>query len=197
MIEGTVAGAAAGLVASDGVDLGEVERRAKIVLVSIDGERDDVALIDAVFVNEHFVGSRAIWEPGRLRLALFTRAEPASVGISSIGGLIRPVSDEDEHGLRVDFGPGEVVRAPIAPGLYRDVPIAAAAVQPLGDEIAVEGPGVLAFDGERERVLKPGQKARLTVVREGPRVIDVDRALELAACRGLFRGTPGGETNGD
>ena len=50
----------------------------------------------------------------------------------------------------------------------------------------MEGPGVLAFDGERERRLLPGQKAWLTVNRAGPKVIDVPLTLRRAAEMGLF-----------
>ena len=53
--------------------------------------------------------------------------------------------------------------------------------------VELRGPGVLAFDGDRERKLAAGQAARLRVVRDGPPVVDVERALELAARRGLFR----------
>jgi hypothetical protein len=56
-----------------------------------------------------------------------------------------------------------------------------------GEEVAVTGPGVLAFDGERERVLKPHQRARLTVQRDGPWVIDVAKTLAQAAASGAFR----------
>jgi hypothetical protein len=45
---------------------------------------------------------------------------------------------------------------------------------------------VLAFDGERERVLKPGQQALLWVERTGPRVVDVPATMRLAAERGSF-----------
>jgi len=197
MMEATVAGAAAGLVASGGVRLDEVERRAKVVHATIDGERDDIALIDAVWLDEHFVGARAIWDARTLRFALLTRAEPASVGISSIGGLIRPVSDQDDHALLVEFGPGQSVRAPIAPGLYQDVPVSGCRTAALGETITLEGPGVLAFDGERERVLQRGQRAQLRVVRDGPRVVDVERTLQLAACRGLFRSGLSEGSNGD
>jgi predicted polyphosphate/ATP-dependent NAD kinase len=186
MMEATVAGAAAGLVASGQLSLEEVAPPAKVVTVEIEGEKDDLALIDAVFLDEQFVGARAIWESSKLRLAVLTRAEPAAVGISSIGGLLHPVSMEDDHGLLVAFGGPGGVRAPIAPGLYRYVPVRQTRVLPLGESIAVEGPGVLAFDGERERVLQSGQRAVFRIQRDGPRVIDVQQALQLAACRGLF-----------
>jgi predicted polyphosphate/ATP-dependent NAD kinase len=191
MVEATVAGAAAGLVASGAVPLDEVAGPVKVVVAEIEGERDDIALIDAVVLNEQFVGARAIWEPSRLRLALLTRAEPAAVGISSIGGLLEPVHDEDEDGLAITFGGDATVSAPIAPGLYLPVAVSAHRRLPQGERLDVVGPGMLAFDGERERVLKPGQRATLRIQRDGPRVIDVPKTLHYAACRGHFRGTTG------
>jgi len=196
MMEATVAGAAAGLVGCGAVELHEVARAAKIVTVEIEGERDDLALIDAVMLDDRFVGAKAIWDATRLRLALLTRAEPACVGISSVGGLLHPLSDRDEGGLLLEFGDGGyVLSAPIAPGLYRDVDVRSVRTVAADEAVAVTGPGVLALDGERERVLKPGQRAVLRIARDGPRVIDVRRALELAAERGLFRVTNSGETD--
>jgi hypothetical protein len=48
------------------------------------------------------------------------------------------------------------------------------------------GPGVLALDGDREYTLQADQASSLRVVREGPWVVDVGRALVLAAERGLY-----------
>ena len=197
MVEATIAGAAAGLVASGALALEECAPQVKLVIAEIDGERDDLALIDAVLLNEQFVGSKAIWDANRLRLAVLTRAEPAAVGISSLGGLLHPVADRDDHGLSLEIGGESTVHAPIAPGLYATVPVHEPRRLPLGERIALSGPGVLAFDGERERVLKPGQPATLRVVREGPRVIDVHHALHLAACRGLFRDGHSEGSDGD
>ena len=197
MVEATVAGAAAGLVASGAVALEEVASAAKLVHVQIDGERGDLALIDAVFINEIFVGSRAIWDPARLKLAVLTRAEPSAVGISSLGGLLHPLSDADESGLLLQFGGDTGIYAPIAPGLYREVAVRDFYEIAAGEAIAVEGPGVLALDGERERVLKPGQRATLRVLRDGPRVVNIERTLFLAAQRGTFRAGPIEVKHGD
>ncbi len=196
-VEATVAGAAAGLVASGRIPLLEVQQVAKVVHAEIDGERDDLALIDAVFLDDLFVGSRAIWDASKLKLALLTRAQPDVVGISSIGGLLHPVGESDDHGLVVMFRGDTSVFAPIAPGLYSDVPIESFRTVAFEELFTVEGPGILAFDGERERILQPGQRATLRIVRDGPRVIDVHHTMNLAACRGLFR-TPLPEVrNGD
>jgi predicted polyphosphate/ATP-dependent NAD kinase len=190
MIEGTVAGAAAGLVATGAVALAEVATRAKRVDVQIEGEPDDLALIDTVLFDGVFGGARALWEPGRLRHAVLTRADPAAVGIAGAAGLLTPVDDADEHGLEVVFGAGGcVVRAAVAPGLFRDVPVRLVRGLAPDEPVTVRGPGILAFDGERERPLAAGQTATLRVRRDGPWVVDVRAALTRAARQGLFRTT--------
>ena len=45
---------------------------------------------------------------------------------------------------------------------------------------------MLAFDGERERVMKAGQRAKLAVRRDGPRVIDIEATLKAAARDGAM-----------
>ena len=188
LLEGTLAGAAAGLLASGQIELPAVAVRQKAIEVRVEGERPDKALIDAVLSRERFVGARALLQPEMLDVALLSRAQPAAVGITAIGGLLRPLSGAEDGGLRLKFGRGgQIVRAPIAPGLYKSVAVAECVRTGFGEEVTAMGPGVLAFDGERERVLRSGQRAKLRVARDGPFVIDVGRALELAADRGLFR----------
>lgn len=198
MMEATVAGAAAGLVATGALGLDEVARQAKTVRVEVEGAADDLALIDAVLLDEPFVGSKAVWQPSRLRTLVLARAEPAVVGLSAIGGLLSPVPDRDDAGLLVHIGPGgEEMLAPIAPGLFEAVPVALFRRLALGETVDFEGPGVIALDGEREVTLHRDQCARLRVLRDGPLVVDVAHALRLASCRGLFRLTsPGGNDAG-
>lgn len=190
-VEATVAGEAAGLVASGKVGLDEVAEVAKVIEVHVEGdETTDLALIDAVVVDERFVGSRALFDPAALRLAVLSRSEPASVGVSSIGGLVLPCGSAEEGGVLLRFGPvgttARTVRAPMAPGWYAGVGLDEVRRVADGEPIEVVGPAILAFDGERQRLLKAGQKATFTVRRNGPRVIDVARALRLAAERAVF-----------
>jgi predicted polyphosphate/ATP-dependent NAD kinase len=188
MIEGTLAGLAAGLVASGRIALEDASHVAKRVRVETNERPEDSALIDAALLSERFVASRAIWAPEVIRTIVLARAEPAAVGLSAIGGLLQPVSTREDCGLLVRTGEGSgSVQAPIAPGLFAQVGLAEVRRLPLGEPVEVCGPGVLALDGEREIALRPGQKARLSVVRDGPRVIDVQRVLALAACHGVFR----------
>ena len=190
LVEPTMAGAAAGLVAAGVVALGEVARSAKCVRVRIAGEKDDLALVDAAFLVDDHVGNLMPFEPEKLRALVLARAEPSGIGMSPIGGLLQPVGAQDEGGLFVSCGapgaPGRVLLAPVSAGLYRRVNITSHRVLALGEEVALHGPGVLALDGDRERRLLPGQMAWLRVERSGPYVIDVERALRLAAERGAY-----------
>ena len=187
LLEGTIAGAAAGLIAAGRIGIAEVARQQKLIRVEIEGERDDLALIDAVLSRERFVGARALLRPELLDTALLTSAQPAAVGVTAVGGLLKIVDRDDDAGLLLKIGPGgRTVNAPIAPGHYRHVEVAEFRTVELGETVEITGPGVLAFDGERERTLQAGQKARLVVLRNGPLVADVQRTLKLAAANGLF-----------
>lgn len=191
LIEATVAGAAAGLIATGAVAATEVATQQKVVTVTIENEAPDIALIDAVLVDDRFVGARALLAPEQLRVAVLTRADPAAVGITAIGGLIQPVDRNDDHGLCIEFGEGsgsgQTILAPLAPGFYCNFSVATHRKLALDQPCVVTGPGILAFDGERERVLKPGQKATLKVSRTGPLLMDIQATLQIAASRGSFQ----------
>ncbi|MCC7363805.1 MAG: NAD(+)/NADH kinase [Dehalococcoidia bacterium] len=198
MMEATVAGAAAGLIATGAVAADEVSRPSKRIQVRLADGREDVALIDAVHLDERFIGARAVWVAETIRTFVLARAEPDVVGLSAVGGLLHPVSDDADEGLLVEAGEGGGgVRAPIAPGLYSDVPIRRSAVLALGEPVTVPGPGTIALDGEREVVLKPGETAELRVLRDGPCVIAVPATLRLGACRGVFMIRNEGASDGD
>jgi len=186
--EATVGGAAAGLVASGRLALEEVAQPAKLVHVEIDGEPDDLALVDVAFLVDDRVGNYLPFDPDRIRRIVLARAEPAAVGMSPVGGLLEPCHAEDDFGVEVQcdgHGGRRPLLAPLSPGLYRTVPVTDVRRIALDEVVEIRGPGILAFDGDRERTLPAGCTARLRVRRDGPRVIDVDRALELAARRGL------------
>jgi hypothetical protein len=198
-IEATLAGAAVGLVASGRVSAEEVSRRAKVVSVDIESGDRDLALVDAVLLVDDRIGNLLPFDPKNIARVVLARAEPASVGTSPIGGLLMPSGFEDDFGVDVECTPtrahaGEAAHdshakrllVPVSPGLYREVDVKGVRRLELGEAVEVRGPGVLAFDGDRERTLADGQCARLSVVREGPRVLDVALALRLAAERGLF-----------
>lgn len=190
MQEPTLAGMAAGLVASGRLKLMECAQQSKVVEVEIEGEEGDLALIDAVLLENDSLGNLAPFASDKIRTIVLARAEPAAVGISPIGGLLHPCGADDEFGVTVNFCThlqgGRLLRAPFSPGLIRTIHVADSRTVPLGEAIEVKGPALLAFDGDRERLLAPGQRAWLKVVRSGPWVIDSRQALRLAAERGLM-----------
>lgn len=194
MVEATTAGLAAGLVASHAVPLAEVATRAKVIRFGAIGEAEDLALIDAVHLVDDDAGNLLPFDAERIRTVVLTRADPAGVGVSPIGGLLEPCGPEDEFGVLVrctshDEG-GRALLVPISPGLFRRVHVGEVRRLALGESVAVEGSGVLALDGDREQPLAPGRALQLRVVREGPIAIDVARTMAAAARRGAMVGRP-------
>lgn len=191
MIEGTLAGLAAGLVATGAVDRGEVVKATKRLEVLRDGEQVDVALVDVAFARERFVGARAIWNPSTVRELVLASAEPGSIGLSAIGAHLRPVWRQDPEGLylRLAAPAGKTLRvvAPIAPGLVVPVDVADYRLLRIGEAVELESVhGSLALDGERELVVREGQRLAVRLTFDGPRVVDVRAALSLAARTGRF-----------
>ena len=189
MREATTAGAAAGVLARTPLPLEHVAVQAKAIHVEIDGEAPDLALIDAVFTTDRFVGARALDEPSRLVSAMVTQADPAGVGMTSVAGFVRPMRGIEDAALALRFGreSRHAVTAALAPGRFERIGIAAAKIVGLGVAEEVVGPGVLAFDGERERVLRSGQRATLRAFRNGPWVVDVGKVLAtVAGCKQLI-----------
>jgi hypothetical protein len=188
MSEATIAGAALGVLAAGGVSLEEVAVPVKIIDVEIEGESPDLALIDAVVTRDKFIGSRALLDGDVINRILLTRAEPTAVGMTAVGGLIRPTPEDEDAGLHLTLGrTGKLqVHAPIAPGLYETLNVKKVEVTPFGKVIEFKGPCVMAFDGEREREIQAGQSVRMRVSRTGPSVLDIDKIMHLAASRRVF-----------
>ena len=201
-VEPTVAGVAAGLVAAGAVDLHAHSARAKVVEVEVQGdgpgdsakggdESTDLALIDAVAVDDPYVGSLELFDPETMMAGVFTRADPAAIGFSGLAGTVLPCSPDEERGVVLEFippsrNPDRLVRAPLAPGWFATVGLARSEYVELGTPVEIAGPCLLAFDGERSRRLHPAQTALLRVVRHGPRVIDVGAVVHSGARTGKF-----------
>ena len=188
MVEGTVAGLAAGVVASGRVDAGSVTTRTKLLQVSIDGAECEPALVDVAVSAVPFAGARAIWDMTTVHEVFLARAEPDGIGLSAIGARLEPVEMADGHGLHVRIGePGVTVAAPIAPGIVEDVPVEGWTRLKPGEPATVGlSPCTIALDGERSLRVAPGQGAEVTLTLDGPPVVDVPAALARASEAGLF-----------
>ena len=204
MVEGTLAGLVAGMLALGDLDLERVSVISKTLTVYVDGEYRDMALVDVALSRERFVAARAIWDTATLYEVFLTRAEPASIGLSSIGARLQPLSLAEEGGLHYCLaGPdggdpdtpasnpghgGYLVQAPIAPGIVQQVPVSSWRRLSGGERVAVERRHcTVALDGERAFAVTPSQLLEVSVERNGPPVVQVEAALHEAALRGLFR----------
>jgi predicted polyphosphate/ATP-dependent NAD kinase len=189
MIEGTVAGMAAGLVATGIADIEKSTYVSKRLEVYVDGVMAEIALIDVVACSELFIGSRALWDPHRIREIVLARAEPDCIGMSSIGGLLHPLGPQDPQGMYVRLGPGNTrLLAPVGPGLISRVDTQEYRLMSLGDDVVLEPSAcTIAVDGERQMEVYPNQKVSIRLTNRGPRVVDVKRCLHEASRRGVFK----------
>ncbi len=194
MRESTLTGMAVALYATGRLDAADALAPNKLIEVDInEGQRHEVAIVDAVVSTERIIGARALWKPESLHSLYLAFAEPQAIGLSAIGGLLQPVARDAPGGLAVllDHDPATrtlTLRAPIAPGMLRDIGIAH--WQPMPANRSFDVPltaGVIALDGERELAFEPGDRVRLTLRDRAFPTVDVTRCLQLAAQRGLFR----------
>ena len=212
MVEGTLAGLVAGLVADGRLQTDWVAVFSKTLAVYVDGNYRDLALVDIALSRERYVATRAIWDLSTLYEVFLTRAEPASIGLSSVGARLQHVSLNDVGGLRyvLDHGSSESqenwneaqqsanvadpstgmssVLAPVAPGMVSLVSIAHWERLAEGRRVALEPRhSSVALDGERAFTVTPLQQVEISVQRNGPPVVQVERALQIASELGLFR----------
>ena len=195
--EATVTGLAVGLVALGRVPDAVALRRNKVLRVRSDSETRpaDIALVDVCVSSLRHVGARALWEPGTLSELAVTFAESDAVGLSSIPGLLQPVSRDEPYGLYVELAGHEStaarmrVMAPIAPGMVAEIGVVR--MQPLlpGMPMPLKNArGTIALDGEREFEFSDIGRHVVELDLSGPYTIDVARTLDWAAHNGVLRG---------
>jgi hypothetical protein len=163
-IDATSAGTAAALVATGAVEADLVVRRSKKVDVHIDehgATAHDLALVDI--------------------------ASPMSTGLSSIVGRLLPVDRWEAGGAFVRLGDStRRLRAPLSPGAFSTFGVVEARRLGSREAVAFEGPGILAFDGERDVRISAGATVTFSIDSTGPFIVDVGRTLAIAAERHLF-----------
>ncbi|MEC8596197.1 MAG: NAD(+)/NADH kinase [SAR324 cluster bacterium] len=189
MREATLSGLAAGLVATGRLDLDDVTRREKRLLVDVNGETKGMALVDACISADMFIAAKAVWQVEQLRELYVTFASSEAIGLSSIASLVHPVGRDEDHGLGMHMDPeaNQKVIAPVAPGLFAQLGIERWDELQLGSTwTPTIDRGVIALDGEREIEFRAVDNVRLSLDRFGPSVIDVSKALGVAAKHGIM-----------
>ena len=188
MVEGTVAGLAAGTIAMGFVTKEEVSMKTKRCEVIVQGKIDEIALIDATVTTDQFTGSGAIWDVSQVREIVATQGSPTNIGMSSVAGSIVPISQRDDKGIYVELGEGgRTVMSAIAPGMFVEIHVKSCRMLRMNEIIEVKKlPCVIALDGERLIETNEGGEISLRVTRKGPLRVDIQVALMKAAERGFF-----------
>ncbi len=188
--EATTAGLATALVAKGQILTPAAIVQNKVLHVSV-GDQEEIALVDVCVSTDLWTGSKAVWQTHELDQLFVTFAEPDATGLSTIAGLIHPLSRRAPHGLSLNLvSPTNApltVNAPIAPGLV--LPIGVSEVRCIlpGDPQPVRANrGVIALDGERMIEFDGTQQVRIWLDKNGPRTVQVKRVMEVAAQQGLL-----------
>ena len=188
--EPTVTGLAVGLAVTGAVPSAAAFADNKRLEVTIN-DRHEIALVDVAVVRDRVVGSRAIWKPESFTELFVAFAEPTSIGMSSIVGLLAPVTRSAPYGRRVIFERPETAPfrlcAPIAPGLMQKVGVQRVETIRLHTPMTPAAPaGSLAFDGEREVTFSHEDEVRIILSDAAFRTIDVSACMAHAATKGRF-----------
>jgi hypothetical protein len=197
-VEPTVAGLAAGLVATDDGCRRAATTRAKKLVVRA-GDRAEEALVDVAITAADRVGSGAVWDTTSIRELFLSFAEPDAIGLSAIGGHLHPIGRGEPSGLAIALGEPAVatVRPPIGPGLVESVDVRSISAMSPDSPVAVRSPGgVVAVDGERLFRFGPDDRPTVTLRLDGPWVVDATAALAYAATHGLVVSGPPASTLG-
>ena len=188
MVEGTLAGLAAGVTALNTSSIDRFTHRAPRLEIHRDSEILDIALVDVVVSKAGFIACRAVWDISTLQEVFLSRAEPGNIGFSSLGGHLCTLHSNSGKGVHIKVGPGkERVKAPVAPGLIRTVSVESCRVFEPGQAVPItHSPALIALDGERELIVKKGDRLTIQISSRGPRVVDVSQTLKQASQEGLF-----------
>jgi len=190
MIEGTLAGIAAGVVASGRFDNDLYSSKDKLIEIYYEGTLKDIALIDAVISRDLFLGSRAIWLIENIEKIIVARSHPASIGFSSVIGGKIIIKEDDDFGAYVNINQNQPkVLIPMAAGIVLAIGTDQPVILGFNDEykFTAIGRGTIALDGEREIEFHKDQTFTFKVSRTGPIHVDIKKAIEVGQKNGFFK----------
>lgn len=190
--EPTITGLAVGLAVTGRVPQTVAYAPNKKLVVRVNDQAPEIALVDVAFVTERVVGARALWKPETFRELFVTFADPEVIGMSAIAGLLEPVRRHEPGGLHVLLAPVEdaplALTVPIAPGYMRPIGIASwqrlVAGKSYGPQIAA---GSIALDGERELSFSERDRVQVALEENAFRTVNVSAVMDHAARHGLMR----------
>jgi len=192
-VDGTVAGAAAAVVATGAVAVDAVTRRHGTVEARAEtptGEKRVTGLASVEVSDRSFVGTRALIDPSDLVGGVVSRAHPTEIGLSGVAGCLDAFDPGTGEGAGLHLcdpaDAARTVRAVVAPGVTATVGIETHRRLRADDPARFDVPdGVVGADGERELELVDAT-VEIAPLEQGPRLVDVRDALDRAARAGVL-----------
>ena len=190
--EPTITGLATGLAVTGQVPSEIAYAQNKKLVVRVNDQAAEIALVDVALVTERVVGARALWKPETFRELFVTFADPEVIGMSAIAGLLEPIKRGEPQGLHVLLAPPEEARlqlsVPIAPGYIRSIGIASWEKLKSGKAYGPQlSAGSIALDGEREMSFSERDRVQIALEENAFRTINVAAIMDYAARHGLMR----------
>ncbi len=186
-IDGSVAGFAAGVVALNRESSMYYSVRIKKLDVVINGESRDHALVDVALTDYMFRGSKAVIDVERVGEAIVSIAKPTSIGLASIGAMIKPISMESDEAIYFSLGEdsfGLKLRALTGPGVLKNITVNGVKIYKVGDIVVfnrTKKTYTVALDGEREIEVDPSDEIKVYINPEGPVIVDIESLIKAIA----------------
>ncbi|HET7323539.1 MAG TPA: NAD(+)/NADH kinase [Halococcus sp.] len=188
-VDGTVAGAAAALVGTGEIDIGEVTYRHEMVEART--ESGSVTGLAAVELSDRsFIGTRALLDPDELLGGIVSRANPAAIGLGGVAGALGSLAPDEPGAIALRLTDADTaartVSAIVAPGVTTQLGIEEYRRLAADESMTVEvSDGVVGADGERELELTD-ETVEFRSVPEGPRLVSFEAVFERAARSGVL-----------
>src|SRR5699024_1554751 len=148
----------------------------------------DIALIDAVVMNETHTASRAIWKSNNMSQVFLTTCDTSYLGLSSIGGQVARIGKEESKGIAIDIDHNnEMFKAPIIPGVFVPIGIKKHTIMLMNEFHSItQVPSVIAVDGEKEVEIFEDETVTIKLTWNGPRLINIPRILQFIREEKIF-----------
>lgn len=189
-IDGTVAGAAAALVATGAVDDELVTYRHQMVEARTESG-DLVRGIAAVELSDRsFIGTRALLDPDDLLGGIVSRASPSAIGLSGVAGALDSLAPDEPDSIALRLADAKTcdrtARAIVAPGVTAKFGITEFQRISDGSSMSVDvTDAVVGADGERELEVTD-ETVEFYPVPNGPQLISCETVFDCAAENGVL-----------
>lgn len=190
-VDGTVAGAAAALVASGTVDDRETTYRHEMVEARAESGESVTGIAAVELSDRSFIGTRALLDPDEMLGGIVSRANPSAIGLSSVAGAFDSLAPDEPGAIALRLADedtsDQTVRAIVAPGMTTRVGVKEYHHLSDQESMVVEvDDGVLGADGERELEVT-NETVEFYPVSDGPRLISYEAVFECAAHTGVLK----------